>query len=199
MAGMVFGCEDMTAFDLLNPSITPTTEKQGEGMRLPSKGPVKSGHFRTLASGDPNGDGIPELLSANLLSGDLVIWPGLRKSGWGKPYTLPVGSEISAIALADMDADARLDIIASFRRNGSSGIDIWKNMGNLNFRRTAGPGKGEFFDDVHAADLNFDGRADLIAVKGAPSPKGSLRIWMNLGPENGNRRPPLKRAANFTA
>ncbi len=194
---MTLGCEKTTAFDLLNPTITPTTEKQGEGMGLPSKGPVQSGYFRTLASGDLNGDGIPELLSANLLSGDLVIWPGLRKSGWGKPYTLPAGSEISAIDLADIDADARLDIVASFRRNGSSGIDIWKNLGNLKFRRTAGPGKGEFFDDVHAVDLNFDGRADLIAAKGTPSPKGSLRIWMNLGPEKWQPAPAPKASGGF--
>ncbi|MFC1491180.1 FG-GAP-like repeat-containing protein [Nitrospinota bacterium] len=197
LAGGVFGCNDMSNMNLLTSPITPTTQKQGESSGLPSKGPVKSGHFRTLASGDLNGDGIPELLSANLLSGDLVVWPGHRKNGWSTPTAIAAGAEISAVDLADIDADARLDIVVAFRRNGKSGIEVWRNLGELKFRRSGGPGKGEFFDDVHAADLNFDGRADLIAVKGVPSPRGSIRIWMNLGPGKWQAAPAPRANGSF--
>lgn len=184
----LFGCQDAGEIGSRTTLASPSVSG-GDATGLPSKGPVKSGYYRNLVSGDLDGDGLPELVSANLLTGDLVIWPGKRKIGWGEPTTIPVGAEINSIALADIDADARLDIVAAFKQNGNSGIGIWNNLGKLKFKRTPGPGKGEFFDDVHAVDFNFDGRADLIAVKGVASPGGNIRIWMNLGPRKWQKAP----------
>jgi hypothetical protein len=177
----LYGCGDRGKLDRVSRSLTPTNELKSEDIGLPSKGPTKSGYFRNLASGDLNGDGFPELTSADLLTGEIVILPGKRRNGWGAPVMIAAGAEISAIDLADIDADARLDIVVAFRKNGTSGIEVWRNLGNFKFSRSGGPGRGEFFDDVHAVDLNFDGRADLIAVNGVPSPRGNIRIWMNLG------------------
>ncbi|MBT3432574.1 MAG: hypothetical protein HOC91_03990 [Nitrospinaceae bacterium] len=190
------GCQDAVEIGDLNTPDSPTLSGS-ESTGLPSKGPVKSGYYRNLVSGDLNGDGLPELVTANLLTGDLIIWPGKRKTGWGAPTTISVGAEINSIDLADIDADARLDIVAAFKQNGNSGIGIWNNLGNLKFKRTPGPGKGELFDDVHAVDVNFDGRADLIAVKGVASPDGNIRIWMNLGPRKWQKAPAPKATGAF--
>lgn len=155
-------------------------EKDTSAIR--SKGPTNQGHYRGIANGDLNGDGYPELVSADVLTGNLIIWPGLAKGGWTSPVSVPVNAEILSVDLADIDADARLDIIASVRRNGDGGIEIWKNLGDLKFSRAQGPKTSVPFDDIHAVDLNFDGRADLIAATGKENLRSTLRIWLNLGP-----------------
>ncbi len=182
LLGTLSGCAQTPEIGLAGIFSRPDYENQNNTDGIPSKGPTGKGHYRGIASGDLNGDGIAELISANILTGELMIWPGKKKGGWGPAASIPVDAEIHSIDLADLDADARLDIIASVRRRGEGGIEIWKNLGNLHFRRVEAPKTKTPYDDIHATDLNFDGRADLIAVTGKKNPQGTLRIWLNLGP-----------------
>ena len=54
------------------------SRNQSDTGGIPSKGPTRKGHYRGIASGDLDGDGAAELISANILTGELVIWPGRK-------------------------------------------------------------------------------------------------------------------------
>ncbi len=193
---MLSGCVQASEVGLTSIFSRPEYQDRKDTSGIPSKGPTQSGHYRGIASGDLDGDGIAELISANILTGEIVIWPGRKKGGWAPPASIPTDAEIRSIDLADIDADARLDIIASVRRGGEGGIEVWKNLANLNFRRAEAPRTKEQFDDIHAVDLNFDGRADIIAVTGRKNPRGTVRIWLNLGPNKWKPAPaPVTQAA----
>jgi hypothetical protein len=179
---MVSGCGQLSGIGFSDIFSRQSMLDENDTGAIRPKGPTNQGHFRGIAKGDLNGDGYPELVSANVLTGNLIIWPGLAQGSWASPVSVPVKAEILSIDLADIDADARLDVIASIRRDGGGGIEIWKNLGNLKFTRSEGPQTSGQFDDIHAVDLNFDGRADLIAVTSRKGPTATLQIWSNLGP-----------------
>ena len=155
---------------------------------LPPKGPVGSGYFRGLVAADLDGDGKRELLSSVLATGQIYIWRTRKEGGWTEPSVLATGGEVRTITIADLDGDSLPEIIVAIRGK-ESGIEIWKNLGNLRFRRVAGPGRGEVFADVAAADFNYDGRPDLIAVKEEPGAQGGLRVWLNLGADTWQAAP----------
>lgn len=148
---------------------------------LPAKGPVGTGYFRGLVAADLDGDGKRELISSVLATGQIYIWRTRKEGGWTEPLALSTGTEVRSITVADLDGDSLPEIIVALRGKEKEGIEIWKNMGNLRFRRTAGPGQGEVFADVAVADFNYDGRPDLIAVREEPGAQGGLRVWLNLG------------------
>ena len=180
-------------------SASPTEDPKNQIITdaIPSQGPTKSGHFRGLRSADLDGDGLPELISANALTGEIHIWPGRKMEGWGEPVVLRTDADVRAFDIADLDGDARLDIVAALRGGGKDGIVIWRNLGNLRFRKVEGPGKGEVYSDIFAIDLNFDGRADLVATKEEQGAKGGIRIWVNLGTEKWQPGPAPKAEGPF--
>ena len=171
-----------SVFSLVSPPSAQPEEKTSPSKSLPPKGPTSEGHYRGLAVGYLDGDGTPEIVAGRILTGEIVIWRGKRKGGWTEPVTLLVKSDIRKLDIADIDGDARLDIIMALK-GGKSGIYIWKNLGNFKFRLSKGPGQGEVVEDLVAVDLNFDGRADLVVAKSVKGKEDGIRIWMNTGPD----------------
>ena len=174
--GLALACASFVpSGDTVRAATEPATDA------VPPKGPVGTGYFRGLVAVDLDGDGKRELVSSVLATGQIYIWRTGKESGWIEPLVLSTGAEVRSITVADLDSDSLPEIIVALRGKEKNGIEIWKNTGNFRFRRVAGPGQGEVFAHVAAADFNYDGRPDLIAVKEEPGAQGGLRVWLNLG------------------
>jgi hypothetical protein len=124
----------------------------------------------TVAMGDLNGDGKPDLVVGNQDPvGTVEILVNMGSSGTltslGSPFTFQTGAPVNQIVLADLNGDGRLDIVVA--HNG--GVTIFTNATapglptiNLNPPTTVPTPPGAAALSVAAADLNGDGQTDLV-------------------------------------
>src|SRR5205823_745760 len=91
-----------------------------------------------VAAGDLDGDGRDELLAALGESGKLVVFRGRATGGLGTPevYVLrsPDGARGGGVAVADVDGDGDLDVVAAF----GEGATVLLNDGHGSLTPSAG-------------------------------------------------------------
>jgi hypothetical protein len=143
-----------------------------------------------IASGDFNGDGIPDVVVGNGQTGGLKVagitvflsnpdgslQPGVRYGATGN-------YEFEYVAVGDFDGDGKLDIAATDALNG--GVQIFTGNGNGTFNLgTAYPTGGTSTLGIAVGDFNGDGHPDLAVVNDAPS--ASVGILLNDAQGHGN-------------
>ncbi len=104
----------------------------------------------------------------------------------------PTRFGVNGMAAADMDGDGKLDAVFSTAISGDEreiGILLGDGKGNFSLARTEGlkaPARSTY--DVQLADVNGDGRPDIIMMYEADhatalAPRdGSIRVYLNRGP-----------------
>ncbi|MBT2556854.1 VCBS repeat-containing protein [Hymenobacter sp. ISL-91] len=150
-----FGRSDVTT--LLN---------DGTGRFFPQTiAPVGGSPYR-LALADIDGDGDLDLLTANFGPNNLGNTVSVRLNdgrGTFRGITeLPLGASISGLAVADVDNDGDLDLVASVF--GEDRVAIRLNDGTGTFSGTASVAVGPGPYSVALADVNADGFVDLLTA-----------------------------------
>jgi hypothetical protein len=120
----------------------------------------------TLASGDFNGDGTPDLVVVNNginKFGDVSVLLADGKGGFLAPVAYPViGSTPVWVAVADFNGDHKLDLAVSVTTTNSVSILLGKGDGTfqpaVSYAVESGP------QGITVADVNGDGKADVIAA-----------------------------------
>jgi hypothetical protein len=122
-----------------------------------------------VAPGDFNGDSKTDLLVANggtsaesMLGIALLVGNGT--GNFAAPVTFGVGSSPRSIAVGDFNGDNRLDAAVANRNSGapSSTVSILLNNGAGGFATAKDVAAGPELDQVVSADVNADGKLDLI-------------------------------------
>jgi hypothetical protein len=81
---------------------------------------------------DVNGDGRPEILSANSVDGDFSIFqnvttgPGLSNASFPSGLNIPAGISPTTMFVADLDGDRHPDLVAL--DSGTDSLNIWSNL-----------------------------------------------------------------------
>ena len=141
---------------------------QGDGTFIQTPGsPFAVGSSpQYIAAGDFNGDNAPDLVTANFQSNNATVLLSNSVGQFNALSTGPLttGSGPNGIAIGDLNGDSRPDIaIANFN---SGTLTVLFSNGNGTFTLApAGPfavGKGP--SSVAAADVNGDGKLDLISA-----------------------------------
>lgn len=176
-------------------SFTPTYLGNGSALSAASFAPrldlgAGSGPYLTRL-GDLDGDGKPDMVVAQLYSGEIWIYRNISTNGplsaasFAAPVVLTTDASVDGLhglVLADLDGDGRLDIV--FGNMGLNKISVFQNL--------CGPGViatnsfGTKFDlpagiqsfDLAVNDLDLDGKPD-IAVGNYGS--GTISIFRNVG------------------
>jgi hypothetical protein len=116
----------------------------------------------TIAAGDINGDGFPDLVVPNRDGGQSYIYLNDGKGTFAEKHPFgPLKTETRAIALADLNGDGRLDIIIGDQAQG--GASIYFNQGDLKFSDPLPiTGKTDTVYSIATADMNGDGHVDIV-------------------------------------
>ena len=129
---------------------------------------------------DVNGDGKLDLISANAGADTLTVLTNNGNAVFGSNATLSVGSEPFSVVAADVNGDGKPDLICA--NYNSSTLTVLTNNGSGGFGFSATlalpAGSGPYY--VTAADINGDGKPDLIASD-TFAPTGALTVFTNNG------------------
>ncbi len=134
-----------------------------------------------VAVADVNGDGIPDLIVANLTLGPdgVSVLLGNADGTFQPAVNYNTGSAPCAMAIADFNGDGYPDIAVV--DEDSDTVTILLNNGNGTFTLKSSPATGHMPISVVAGDFNGDGIVDLAVSNNNLSGTGSVSILIGNG------------------
>jgi hypothetical protein len=121
--------------------------------------------------GDLNGDGKPDIVTANNDAGTVSVLlnattPGASTPSFGGRNDLVAGDGPTGVALGDLNGDGRPDIVASNVLEDTLSVFLNTTTGSAppTFRANVDLSMGGFPEAVVLADLDGDGRPDIITA-----------------------------------
>ena len=150
----------------------------GDGTFQPSADYANAGTPTSIAIGDLNGDGFPDLVTANRDANTASVFLGNGDGTFRPQVTYAAGPEPLAIAIADFDGDGKPDLVTvnfgSSTENASAGVLLGNGDGTFQTETHYPTGSGVNF--VLATDLNGDARPDLVTTNAG---SGSISVLLN--------------------
>lgn len=119
------------------------------------KGPIMA------AVADLDGDGWPEILTANFASKDVTILAGAGGGALAPPVQIASSSGASFVAVADLDLDGIRDLVLATAHGKQ--ITTYLGRGALQFSTGLPFDVGSYATGVRIGDVDGDGRPDLVS------------------------------------
>ena len=137
---------------------------------------------RCVVFADVNGDGQPDLISANYTAGTLTILTNSGIGTFGFNATLSAASKSGFVAAADLNGDSKLDLVCACADLSISRLIVFTNSSSGMFGSNATLSLLGQCQQVVAADVNGDNQMDLVATAYAGlTNEPALVIFTNNG------------------
>ena len=166
------GRADVVGIDWASSNVAVFLQNIGGTLNPPVMYPAPHSGYNDLDLGDVNGDGLTDIVISSAqgpINNNIVVVTQRASGGFNPPvFYTPVitepgiGTPVWGIAIGDVNGDGRNDLVATysfgvavFYQNAAGGLDP---AVSLNARG------GE---PVEIADVNRDGRADIVVLTGA--------------------------------
>jgi protein involved in polysaccharide export with SLBB domain len=150
---------------------------------LKADGLSLAGKVRAVAIKDLDNDGNLDVVGGASSPGMVTINYGDGSGGLSEPQYLPVKGDVRSVAVADINEDGLADIVFSVQKQ-SSGIKIWINQSNRQWKLNKGPIEINKYEGLKTADVNGDGHMDIIAANATSSTQGGIQVWLGNGKGN---------------
>jgi hypothetical protein len=115
-------------------------------------------HPQSVAAGDFDGDGRPDLAVANIESGTVSVFLNTGDGTFLSQVMYPVGDAPYAVVVADFDGDGHPDLGVA---NGEGTVSVLLNLGDGTFAPQQTWTTGVIPQSLAVGDLNRDGHPDL--------------------------------------
>ncbi len=139
----------------------------------------------SVVTGDFNGDGNPDLATANLGSDTVSLLAGNGTGGFSSAQTFRVGGQPSALVSADFNRDGRLDLVTSNSAFNANSLSVLLGeAGGFRAAKTLSVA-GSQPVSVAVGDFDRDGNPDLVSTDATT---GSISVFLGRG--NGDFRSP---------
>lgn len=133
----------------------------------------------SLAVADFDRDGYRDVIATGWSSDVLVYWRGKPEVFFGEPTFIDAPGGPRDIVLVDMDGDGDLDIAVTLYNEAA--IGLWEQVAPGQFEpRTRVPAWGKMPHRIAAADMNGNGRRDLVVSH--CHTEDAVAILFNTGP-----------------
>jgi len=144
---------------------------------------------QSVAIGDFNGDGRPDLATANAGSNNVTVRLGNADGTFGPKVSLALGNSPTSVTAGDFDGDGKLDLAVTISSDNNVAILLGNGSGGFGPAVTtyANPTGPHY---VVAGDFDRDGKLDLAVANG-----GSNDISILLGNGSGGFGPATNVAA----
>jgi VCBS repeat-containing protein len=138
-----------------------------------------AGHLaRSVAIGDMNGDGRPDLAVANYDDNNVSVLLGTGNGTFGIATNFSVGANPRTVGVGDLNGDGRLDLVAASSISDTVSVLLGNGDGTFQTQTTSGTGSSPI--ELAIGDLNGDGRLDLVLAN-----FGGSDVSVLLGNGNG--------------
>ena len=129
-----------------------------------------------IAVADVNGDGKPDLLTANFntSTAGVLLGTGTGTFGAVTAYSTGTNSRSSSIAVADVNSDGKPDLLTANPGSDTAGVLLGTGTGTFGTVTTYSTGTGSQPYGIAVADVNSDGRLDLLSANYSSSTAGVL-------------------------
>lgn len=118
-----------------------------------------------VAIGDVNRDGRPDLVVGHSAPQTVSVLVGAGGGAFAAPVDWPAGGPPACVAVGDMNADGAPDIVVSSDSNDPEmSLSVLHNDGLGNFGAAARFPAGNYPISFRLADVNRDGRPDVVAA-----------------------------------
>jgi hypothetical protein len=152
----------------------------GDGSFQPARSFAAGSSPASVAVGDFNGDGIPDLVVANESADGVSVLLGNGDGSFQAPRYFSTGIETQPdfVAVGDLNGDGILDLVVADRNR--SNVSVLLGNGDGSFQRIADYAIGSFPSFVVVGDLNGDGILDLVVADGFGS-SSSVSVLLGNG------------------
>jgi|GEM_PF-2292209 len=150
---------------------------------------------RTCALADMDSDGELDIVLVASAGPELRVYPGLGGGDFGSPVSVSTTGFVDDMRIADLDGDGALDVVLNSGLAQESWVDdvtIHYGLGDGTLGAGTTLSVGNDTVDIAVADMDADGRLDLIAANNA-----SEDIAVVYGAVGGGFEPPVVFALDF--
>jgi hypothetical protein len=157
---------------------------------------TSSGTPTSVAVGDLNGDGIPDLVATDAKNNRVLIYQGLTGGGYSTtPIVLSLttgGNSLApdSVALGDVNGDGKLDLVVASKTNSNVAVFLNTSSGGaISFGTPTRYNVGSTPTDVVLASLRGNGTLDILVAHNGNSGRGgnsnARGVTVLLGNGNG--------------